>query len=84
MFHPGEINVKTNQIIKKSGRAELLFEDEWSEVKKTGRGKNKDVEVKLTIPNDGHFQMRFPKEDANKNIRIFIEEIEGPDANTNT
>lgn len=75
--------MKTNQIIQKSGSVELLYNDEWVEVKKTGRGKNKDVELKLTIPKDGHFQMRFPKDAANKKLRIFIEDIEVSDANAN-
>ena len=80
-YHPGEINVTNDNTKKRSGSVELLYEDEWTEVKKTGRGQEKDVELELTVPKDGHFQIRFPKEDRGKRLRIFIENVEGQDGN---
>lgn len=65
---------------KRSGSVELLYDDEWTEIIKTGKGKEKDMELELSVPENGHFQMRLPK---GKRVRIFIENNEGQDGNVN-
>lgn len=61
---------------KRSGSVELLYGDEWIEVKKTGKGKEKDIELDHTVPDYLVFTIRFPKEDAGKRLKIFIENTE--------
>jgi hypothetical protein len=70
------MQVVNENIKKRSGKVSLLYEEEWTEIIKTGRGKEKDVEFELIVPEHCVFSMRFPKADINKKIRIFIENVD--------